>query len=91
MDKRKLREIYRDIKKEVKSLYPGDSVDFGGGSYQDAGKIVTVTRMRHDKKKDNPLYLVDGYPSRSIPRIVAMVYRAIIDDVTEYGFNPKFF
>jgi len=92
MIKRKLREVYKDIERDIKELEPDEIVDFGAGSYQDECACVRVERTRLDKKKDTPLFLIDDEdPMTSVPRIVAHVYRTIIDDVIKYGYTPEFF
>jgi len=92
VDKRKLRNIYKDIERDIKELEPDEIVDFGAGSYQDECACVRVERTWLDENKNTPLFLVDDEdPMTSVPRIVAHVYRTIIDDVLQYGYTPEFF
>jgi len=92
MDKKKLRDVYNGIKEEIEKMPKGGSVDFGVGSYQDGLESIVVEREMFNLESTNQkiFYVNNKYPMVEVKKIVAIVYRAIIDNVTEYGFNPEF-
>lgn len=88
MNKEKLLNVYTGIKKEIDNLAIGNVIDFGCGSYQDSIQNVFVERdFDNDMGK---VFYINDYPMTKIKEIIAVVYRSIIDTVTEFEFNTSY-